>query len=555
MTKSIISKILLGLGTVILCIFTVSGYLIFQNDKALIADIREYNLNSAMKALDSRLETSLKNNQGQMQDITNMISKNSSLFLLNFDVDGLKDSLLFDMKRDGVQAIKVWDTAMNGLFLLAFKEDNKIIFGEELPKRFTDFTQLQKYIQTNEHDDAQELGELTLYYDESLIVNYINGLKEQTKDEINNFNTALNDQLLQANITKLYIAIGFLITILVVSTILLVIFVNRPLKRLKTGLDDFFLFLQGKRESPQEISITSCDEFGQMASSLNKNISVSAALHAEIRDLNIGLEKKVAIRTQELSEINKEVQDSIEYASTIQRSFLTKPATIKERIQESFVIWEPRDQVGGDLYVYEETSEGILFGVVDCTGHSVPGGFMTMLAGSIIKKLANDLFDNPAKILGELNIAIKQQLNQEGKDSLSDDGLDMGLCFIHKDETFLRYAGAKTDLIYIKDDAINIIKSNKQSIGYKRSKYDYEYTNHEILIEKVESFYLYSDGITDQTGGEKGFPYGNKKFKKLLISIQKQTMENQQQIIQETLKLYQGDQHRRDDVTVIGFKL
>ncbi len=555
MTQSIIYKILLGLGAVIFCIFTVSGYLIFQNDKALIADIREYNLNSAMKALDSRLETSLKNNQGQMQDITNMISKNSSLFLLNFDVDGLKDSLLFDMKRDGVQAIKVWDTAMNGLFLLAFKEDNKIIFGEQLPERFTDFTQLKKHIRNNEHDDAQDLGELTLYYDESLIVNHINELKEQTKDEINNFNTALNDQLLQANITKLYIAIGFLITILVVSTILLVIYVNRPLKRLKTGLDDFFLFLQGKRESPQEISINSRDEFGQMASSLNKNISVSAALHAEIRDLNIGLEKKVALRTQELSEINKEVQDSIEYASTIQRSFLTKPATIKERIQESFVIWEPRDQVGGDLYVYEETSEGILFGVVDCTGHSVPGGFMTMLAGSIIKKLANDVFDNPAKILGELNIAIKQQLNQEGKDSLSDDGLDMGLCFIHKDETFLRFAGAKTDLIYIKDDEINIIKSNKQSIGYKRSKYDYEYTNHEIHIDKVESFYLYSDGITDQTGGEKGFPYGNKKFKKLLLSIQNQTMESQQKTIQETLESYQGDDHRRDDVTVIGFKL
>ncbi|MCK5070502.1 MAG: SpoIIE family protein phosphatase [Desulfocapsa sp.] len=555
MTKSIIFKILLGLGTVIFSIFTVSGYLFFQNDKALIAEIREYNLNSAMKALDSRLETSLKNNQEQMQDTTNMISKNSSLFLLNFDVDGLKDSLLFDMKRDGVQAIKVWDIAMNGLFLLAFKEDNKIVFGEKLPERFADFTKLKKYIQDNEHDQAQDLGELTLYYDESLIVNYINELKEQTKDEINSFNTALNNQLLQANITKLYIAIGFLITILAVSTILLVIFVNRPLKRLKTGLDDFFLFLQGKKESPQEIPLNSRDEFGQMARSLNKNISVSAALHAEISELNSDLEKKVAIRTQELSEINKEVQDSIEYASTIQRSFLTDSTTIKERIHESFVIWEPRDQVGGDLYIYEETSKGILFGVVDCTGHSVPGGFMTMLAGSLVKNLANDLFDNPAKILGELNIAIKQQLNQEGQHSLSDDGLDMGLCFIHRDETFLRFAGAKMDLVYIKDDEINIIKSNKQSIGYKRSKYDYEYTNHEIHLGKLESFYLYSDGITDQTGGEKGFPYGNKRFKRLLLSIQDQTMESQQRIIQETLTTYQGDDHRRDDVTVIGFKL
>ena len=555
MTKSIIYKILFGLFAVIFCILTVSGYLFVQNDKELIADIREYNLNSAMKALDLRLETSLRDNQAKMEDITSMISKNSSLFLLNFDVDGLKESLIFDMEVEGVKAIKVWDGNMNFQFLLAYKQDGVIFFGEYLPREFDDFTQLKKQISSSEQGEEQELGELTLYYDESLIVNYINGLKENTRDEINNFNTALNNQLLQANIIKLYIGIGFLITILVVSTFLLVVFVNKPLKRVKTGLDDFFLFLQGKKESPQEIILNSSDEFGQMARSLNTNIAVSAALHEEIRQLNTHLEKKVALRTQELSEINKEVQDSIEYASTIQRSFLTKPDTIRERIRDSFVIWEPRDQVGGDLYIYEETVEGILFGVVDCTGHSVPGGFMTMLAGSLLKNLTNKLSNNPAKILSELNIAIKQQLNQEGSDSLSDDGLDMGLCFIQKDGTLMRYAGAKTDLIYFKGDEINIIKSNKQSIGYKRSKSDYEYTNHEIHVEKLESFYLYSDGITDQTGGDKGFPYGNRRFKKLLCSIQEKTMKNQQQIIQETLKKYQGDDHRRDDVTVIGFKL
>ncbi len=330
---------------------------------------------------------------------------------------------------------------------------------------------------------------------------------------------------------------------------------NNPLNRLKTGLDDFFLFLQGKKESPQEILLNTHDEFGQMANSLNRNISVSAKLHEEIRELNVNLEKKVSLRTQELSDINKEVQDSIEYAANIQSSFLKNTSIIMNRFDDSLVIWQPRDKVGGDLYIYEETDDGVLFGVVDCTGHSVPGGFMTMLAGSIIKKLANDLSDNPGKLLSELNIAIKHQLNQEGKESLSDDGLDMGLCFIDKEDSILRYAGAKMDLIYFKDGAINSIKSNKQSIGYKRSKSDYEYTNHEIPVEKLESFYLYSDGVTDQTGGEKGFPYGNKKFKKLLQSLQGTSMANQKNVILDTLATYQGDTHRRDDITVIGFKL
>jgi serine phosphatase RsbU (regulator of sigma subunit) len=553
--QSIIFKTLLVLASVMIIIFVGSGYLFVQNDKELIKEIRDYNLTAAMQNLDYRLEISLKNNQEQMQDTANMIAKNSSLFLQNFDIDGLQDSLNFDMKRKGIKAIKVWDTFMNELFILALKVDKRIVFTKNLPERFNDYTQVKKRITLQADGSEEKIGEITLFYDESIIISYINNLKAETREEINNFDTAINNQLLQSNIIKLYIAVGFLITILFLSTILLIIFVNNPLKRLKTGLDDFFLFLQGKKESPQEILLNTRDEFGQMANSLNKNISVSAKLHEEIRELNINLEKKVSLRTQELSEINKEVQDSIEYAANIQSSFLKKSSIIANRFNDSLVIWQPRDKVGGDLYIYEETDDGILFGVVDCTGHSVPGGFMTMLAGSIIKKLASDLSDNPGELLSELNIAIKHQLNQEGKDSLSDDGLDMGLCFINKDDNILRYAGAKTDLIYFKDSEINIIKSNKQSIGYKRSKSDYEYTNHEIHIEKLESFYLYSDGITDQTGGDKGFPYGNKKFKKLLHSIQDKSMAIQKDIILETLKTYQGADHRRDDITVIGFKL
>ena len=110
-----------------------------------------------------------------------------------------------------------------------------------------------------------------------------------------------------------------------------------------------------------------------MAASLNDNIAVSAKLHDELNSLYSELEEKVQIRTQELAEINKEVQDSIEYASTIQRSFLKNSLLIEKQFSEAFVIWEPRDKVGGDLYVYEESDEGILFGVIDCTGHSVPG--------------------------------------------------------------------------------------------------------------------------------------------------------------------------------------
>ncbi|MBN2782137.1 MAG: SpoIIE family protein phosphatase, partial [Campylobacterales bacterium] len=400
---------------------------------------------------------------------------------------------------------------------------------------------------------GEVVGHLKIFYNNDKIIASIAKLKEKDLSDFNTqaktisqkVNDLLFEQILFFSISGLLIA--------VVIAMLLITFVNTPLKKLQTGLDSFFLFLQGKQDHTKKIELNSSDEFGQMANSLNENIAVSARLHEELNSLYADLEKKVELRTKELAEINQEMQDSIEYASTIQRSFVKDPAVIKKSFDDSFVIWQPRDKVGGDLYIYEECEKGVLFGVVDCTGHSVPGGFMTMLAGSIIKKLSTEYFSNPAKILSELNIAIKYQLNQDKDNALSDDGLDIGLCFISGDK--VRFAGAKLDLVYFKDGELNIVKSNKQSIGYKRSKEDYEYTNHELHLESDQSFYLYSDGITDQTGGDKNFPLGNKKFKKLLADIQDKNMDEQRELILDNLINYQAQNDRRDDITVVGFKI
>jgi len=556
MRRSIIVKTLLILGSLIISIFLGFGYLFSQNDKKLIDDIQKYNLSSALKALDGRQAERLKINQMQMKETVKTIAKNASSYLIDYDSDGLQKSLMFDMKKDGVKAIQIWDNEVEEIFLLAIKDKNEIIFTNTLPIGYKQYTQFKHAITyTNSNGKIEEIGMITFYYDESSIIKKIEKLKENTTDEIIQFNETVNKQLEKANAMKLLMSIGALIVILVSMSILLMNFVNKPLKNLQQGLDSFFLFLQGKQDFTKRIEIDSNDEFGQMANSLNENIAVSARLHEELNSLYSELEEKVQIRTQELAEINKEVQDSIEYASTIQKSFLKNSHLIEQQFSEALVIWEPRDKVGGDLYIYEESDEGILFGVVDCTGHSVPGGFMTMLAGSVIKKLSTEYFNNPAKLLSELNIAIKGQLNQNGNGSLSDDGLDMGLCFIDKSKKLLRFAGAKLDLIYFKNNQEHLIKSNKQSIGYNRSKEEYEYTNHEVNIDADEAFYLYSDGITDQTGGEKNFPYGNKKFKNFLLDIQKYNMFEQKKLIVENLVNYQSVNTRRDDITVIGFKI
>lgn len=555
MKKSIILKTLIILGSLIIAIFLGFGFLFSQNDNNLIKDIGKYNLNSAMIALDARLSDKLEFNQNEMIDTVEKISVHSSEFLLNFDQEGLKRILEFQMQKEGAKAIEIWDSEIEEMFLLAVKNNHKISFFKELPEELNKYKKITHGITTINKDKIEKLGLATFYYDESFIIKEIELLKKSTENDISKFNLTIEQQLKQSNAIKFYMSVGALIMILIVMSLLLMNFVNKPLKKLQYGLDSFFLFLQGKQNYTKNIEISSNDEFGQMAASLNDNISVSKKLHEELNSLYNDLEEKVQLRTQELASINKEVQDSIEYAATIQKSFLKQENIIQENFSESFVIWEPRDKVGGDLYIFEESADGILFGVVDCTGHSVPGGFMTMLAGSMIKKLSNEYFTNPAVLLSELNVAIKKQLNQDVDKSLSDDGLDMGLCYINKEQSMLRFAGAKLDLLYFKGDQEHVIKSNKQSIGYKRSKSDYEYTNHDIHINPIDSFYLYSDGITDQTGGNKNFPYGNRKFKTFLASLQNVTMNEQKELIRENLKNYQNTNTRRDDITVIGFKI
>jgi two-component system chemotaxis sensor kinase CheA len=299
--QSIILKTLLILGSVIITIFVASSYLINQNDKQLIDEIRKYNLNTTMKTLDKTEESQLNANKAMMLDSAKMIAKNSSVFLINFDKEGLRDSLAFDINKEGIKAIIVFDILMNENFLVAFKDGKNIKFTTTLPKKYLQYTKIKTDIEQQVDDEKQQIGNVTLFYDESIIKQQIKLLKETTKKEIDQFNQTTDLKLTEAKQMKLFINIGSLLLILLVSTILLIVFVNNPLRKLKIGLDSFFLFLQNKIDSTKQIELDSNDEFGAMARSLNENISVSAKLHEEIHELNSNLEAKVEEKTAKVT--------------------------------------------------------------------------------------------------------------------------------------------------------------------------------------------------------------------------------------------------------------
>jgi serine phosphatase RsbU (regulator of sigma subunit) len=556
MLHSIVFKILSIIIVLLFLVFSAIGWDIYNSQNTIISDLQKYQKEYIIEQLDRAESAEINREMFTLKKLTLSILGAVTQSLYNMDDTSIQTTLSEFMQNENIKAVQIFDTLLGKTFINAYNDSNNddaiiINITDELP---TKFTQLE-FIENNLVNNDDVIGRIKVYYNNDSIYESISKMK---KIDLYNFNSqaSLVSESLNVLIIKQVIIFIVGVCLIAITIIhLLIKFVNNPLKKLNQGLNDFFLFLQGEKNAIGDIDIYSNDEFGEMASSLNENIEVSAKLHENIRELNTSLEKKVQLRTQELAEINNQVQESIDYASTIQRSFLKDPHIINKKFNEFFVIWQPRDIVGGDLYIYEESHLGFLFGVVDCTGHSVPGGFMTMLAGCIIKRLSDDYFTNPAKILGELNIAIKHQLNQDVDDSLSDDGLDMGLCFINKEKNRLVFSGAKIDLIYFTNNNLNMVKSNTQSIGYRKSKKDYEYINHEISIDSSESFYLYSDGITDQTGGDKSYPYSKKRFRNLLSSIQDKPLTEQRSLILDNLEQYQNSDNRKDDITVLGFKV
>ena len=267
-------------------------------------------------------------------------------------------------------------------------------------------------------------------------------------------------------------------------------------------------------------------------------------------------------REKEIKEIHKHTRESIEYASLIQGALVPDNNVFRKYFQEYFVIWHPKDTVGGDIYLFEELrdKDECLLMVIDCTGHGVPGAFVTMLVKAIERQIVakinhSDEIVNPAKILSIFNTSMKHLLKQENRDSVSNAGFDGQVMYYNKKDKIVKFASARNELFYYQDDELHIIKGDRHSVGYKDSDSSYEFKEHTIDVSKDTSLYLATDGYWDQNGGEKSLPFGKKRLKKLLSEIYKESMSDQQEEFIYTLHEYENGSERNDDVTLIGLKI
>ncbi len=274
--------------------------------------------------------------------------------------------------------------------------------------------------------------------------------------------------------------------------------------------------------------------------------------------------QKQAKLIAQLDKQRKNIQDSINYAALIQYAILPTDETIEDYFSDSFVHWQPKNTVGGDIFFITElaSKDEVLIMIIDGAGHGVPGAFVTMLVKAIETQIIADiaygkLDPSPAKILAYFNYSIKTMLKQE-KGSRSNAGFDGGILYYNRATNSCKYAGAKTPLYIINDNQLEIIKSDRKNVGYIRTKIDQQYTEYDIEIKADTRLYLCTDGIIDQEG-ENDSTYGKKRFENIILKNHRLSFKRQKQHITDDFNHFITDAkqqtiEQRDDITIMGLK-
>lgn len=297
-----------------------------------------------------------------------------------------------------------------------------------------------------------------------------------------------------------------------------------------------------------------------------KLIRDKCILEQKVKERTIEIQEKAEeIETQrdeimgqhdEILEQKKEITDSINYASRIQNAVLPLKEHFEQVFNDHFVMFKPRDIVSGDFYWIAEDTDKLYFTAADCTGHGVPGAFMSMLGISSL----NEIFGSEnnhltaSRILNLLREKIKFSLHQTGKEGENKDGMDMALCIFHKKKSIIEYAGAYNPLYLIRDSELQEYKADRMPVGIYHVEKD-SFTNHEIEIKKGDIIYIFSDGYVDQFGGPAQTKFKSVNLKKLLIEINTKPMAEQKQILEDRFNKWKGDLDQIDDLIFIGIRL
>ncbi len=283
----------------------------------------------------------------------------------------------------------------------------------------------------------------------------------------------------------------------------------------------------------------------------------NALMYEEVEQKVIERTAQVVKQKEELEEKNKDITDSINYAKRIQEAILP-PMEVKEQLfPDSFILFHPRDIVSGDFYWFGEKNGKRLMAAVDCTGHGVPGAFMSMIGNSFLNEIVHERgVTQPDLILNKLRELVIHSLRQSEAENKAHDGMDISLLSFERIGTGLtvNWAGANNPLWVIRGEEWQQYNPDKRPISYSRGE-SISFTNHTIDLEKGDTLYIFSDGFADQFGGEKGKKFKYKQLKEKLLSFQRETMARQSELLLDAFRSWKGTLEQVDDVLIIGVRI
>jgi serine phosphatase RsbU (regulator of sigma subunit) len=289
-----------------------------------------------------------------------------------------------------------------------------------------------------------------------------------------------------------------------------------------------------------------------MRDSLSENERVLEQKVVERTEEVVKQKEEIELKTKELEILFKQVTDSIHYARRIQLAILPPNSVVKDILPQSFVLYKPKDIVSGDFYWIDRKGDWCYFAAVDCTGHGVPGAFMSIVGYNLLKDIlkTTDRTD-PAVIMDVMNDGVAHTLHTSTSDEQTKDGMDMTLCALNYKTLELQYAGAFNPLYIVRSNELLQFKANKFPVGmFVGAKQNF--TNNRIQLQKGDTIYIFSDGYADQFGGPRGKKFMAGNFRNLLVEASKLPIDSQKDMLNKTIEDWRGNLEQVDDMLIIG---
>jgi serine phosphatase RsbU (regulator of sigma subunit) len=332
---------------------------------------------------------------------------------------------------------------------------------------------------------------------------------------------------------------GLLVINLAISSVIVSQRVIRPLRRL---VRESHAIAVDEGTDGSLLRVVGTDEVARLADAFN------GVLHRQRQAF-----EQLDLANQRLRDVNKQVDDSIRYAALLQRSILPDRQLTERFGSDHFVLWQPRDTVGGDYYVFHDDGNRCLAGVADCAGHGVPGAMMTMLARAGIDRFIQQLgIDSPAAVLQATNAGMHLVLSEAQLARALATSMDVGLVLLDFDAEILRFAGAKISLYWSDGETVEMVKGDNRSLWDRRTGV---YQDHEMPLRRGFTYYMATDGVFDQAGGDHGFGLGTERFCQWLLDHASKPLAEQHDAFTRSISDFRGEHPQRDDITMFSFRV